>query len=175
TLAIEINGAVHTLAAQAGITSFKIPLALGKPTFRLVRNGRLSINMTGPWEIKRELKTQDFLYRLGSSSRPFVPFLSNDRTPMAVCAPPTGLTCTPVGRTVQLRWTPSPDAVSGYRVYRASDPAGPYTLLSPNSVTATTYTDPTPPKSATYLVSAVKVAEQQEPVESEKLLVNYTR
>lgn len=48
------------------------------------------------------------------------------------------------GATIALTWTPSPDAVSGYYIYRASAQNGPYTLLTASAVAGTSYTDSAP-------------------------------
>ena len=42
---------------------------------------------------------------------------------------------------IDLAWTPSPDAVAGYHVYRSASAAGPFTRLTANLLTGTTYTD----------------------------------
>ena len=41
TLEIELGGKTHSRQADKGVTSFKVPLAPGKPLFRIVRDGRV--------------------------------------------------------------------------------------------------------------------------------------
>ncbi len=73
TLAIELNGTVHTTTAEPGLRSFRVPLpATGhaRPSFRLIRDGKVAAQVTSAFEINNDgLMWQDFLYRAGSSSR----------------------------------------------------------------------------------------------------------
>src|SRR5262249_22721181 len=74
---------------------------------------------------------------------------------MHVVTPPSGLTIP--GGTL-LSWSASPDTVLGYYVYRAADPSGPYTRLTPSLIAATTFLDTNPSGGAvTYMVRAVKL------------------
>lgn len=50
-LVAVVGGVAHTLAAPAGITSFKVPLAPGVPVFSLQRNGSNVFSGAGPIEI----------------------------------------------------------------------------------------------------------------------------
>lgn len=77
TLEIEIAGNTYKQEAAAGITSFKVPLALGRPRFRLVRDGAPVIEFESAFEIRDKVEFQDFLYRAGSSSRPPVELIAN--------------------------------------------------------------------------------------------------
>ena len=75
-------------------------------------------------------------------------------------APPAGLTAVRRGaRAVKLAWSASAENVAGYHVYRALDPAGPFTRLTNSLVTATTFTDAAPPGGAIHMVRAVKLEE----------------
>jgi len=74
--------------------------------------------------------------------------------------PPRNLSAVSSGGQATVRWTPSTDtAVQGYYVYRASTGTGPFTLLTPQAQTGTTYTDSTvtPAQNYVYMVRAVKV------------------
>ena len=53
-------------------------------------------------------------------------------------------------------WAASPDSVVGYHVYRAADPAGPFTRLTSNPVTGTSFTDSSG-AGGTYMVRALKL------------------
>ena len=55
------------------MTSFKVPLASGRPAFRLLRDGRASVALKSAFEIADKVVYQDMLYRGGSSSRLPVP------------------------------------------------------------------------------------------------------
>lgn len=52
---------------SAGITIVTAPLELGRPSFRLLRNGRIVIDETGLHEVRGTSEFQDLLYRAGSS------------------------------------------------------------------------------------------------------------
>ncbi len=72
--------------------------------------------------------------------------------------PPSGLTSTLTGNSVNLNWSASTDAVVGYHVYRATNSAGPYMRLTSTIVTSTSFSDiPPPANTYTYLVRAVKL------------------
>ncbi|HYG73713.1 MAG TPA: PA14 domain-containing protein, partial [Planctomycetota bacterium] len=76
---------------------------------------------------------------------------------MHIVAPPSGFTATS-GTGVSLSWTASTDTVVGYHVYRSANATGPFTRLTTNLVTGTSYTDSSPPAGAlTYMVRAVKL------------------
>ncbi|PYI81091.1 MAG: hypothetical protein DME26_20410, partial [Verrucomicrobia bacterium] len=72
-------------------------------------------------------------------------------------APPGTLGGTASAGSVALAWTPSPDSVAGYHVYRATSAAGPFTRLTSSLLTSTTFDDSSAPSGATYLVRAVKL------------------
>jgi hypothetical protein len=72
-------------------------------------------------------------------------------------APPASLGGTSSGGAVTLTWTPSPDSVAGYHVYRGTSANGPFTRLTGSLLTATSYTDASAPAGATYMVRAVKL------------------
>lgn len=60
---------------------------------------------------------------------------------MHIVAPPGALGAAPGDGAPTLNWTASPDASSGYHVYRATDAGGPYVRLTSTPVTGTSYTD----------------------------------
>ncbi len=58
---------------------------------------------------------------------------------------------------VELNWKASEDSVAGYHIYRALSQDGPYTRLTTNLVTGTTYTDNSPvPDTLYYQVRAIR-------------------
>lgn len=69
-LEIEIAGRVERKDAPAGMTSFKIPLAAGRPAFRALRGGRPVVSVKSAFEIVERIAVQDLMYRGGSSDRP---------------------------------------------------------------------------------------------------------
>jgi regulation of enolase protein 1 (concanavalin A-like superfamily) len=72
--------------------------------------------------------------------------------------PASGLSGSPNGSAVNLSWTASTDSnLVGYHVYRAGSANGPFTRLTSSPVTTTSFTDSSPPNSATYMVRAVKL------------------
>ena len=72
-------------------------------------------------------------------------------------APPAGLTITDA----TLSWEPSADrdleGFRGYHVYRAADRSGPFTRLTSDPVSGTSWTDPQPPAEAVYQVRAIRL------------------
>jgi hypothetical protein len=71
--------------------------------------------------------------------------------------PPGTLGGTAVAGSVTLTWTPSPDSLLGYHVYRATSAAGPFTRVTGSLLAATTFVDTSAPSGATYMVRAVKL------------------
>ncbi|QNT69411.1 hypothetical protein HQ394_08865 [Defluviicoccus vanus] len=76
-LQISLGGKATPQDALAGITSFRIPLAAGKPTFKLIRNGLTKIKLTSAFQIRNTTTWQDLLYRGGGSTRPVVDMVAN--------------------------------------------------------------------------------------------------
>lgn len=68
TLKISIAGKNYQQEANAGITSFKVPLDEGKPDFKIVRNGIAVQQMSGRHTIDNKIDVQDMSY-LGVSSK----------------------------------------------------------------------------------------------------------
>lgn len=63
-----INGRA-AMDAPPGLTSLRAPLAAGRPSFRLLRDNRVVIDLESTFEIRESSKYQDLLYHGGSSSR----------------------------------------------------------------------------------------------------------
>jgi len=71
-------------------------------------------------------------------------------------APPRDLQLQPADGAASLQWKPSPDAVSGYHVYRGSSPYGPFTRISADVIGDTRFTDTLPDlRQTNYQVKAV--------------------
>jgi len=76
---------------------------------------------------------------------------------MHVTLPPSGLTAVETSG-VTLNWTAATETVAGYHVYRSPNATGPFTRISSNLVTGTTFNEASPPAgSLTYMVRAVKL------------------
>src|SRR6185369_15240129 len=74
-----------------------------------------------------------------------------------VVAPPTGLSATTNGATVNLAWTPSIDPVVGYHVYRMSAADGSFTRLTSSPVIAPSFIDNGATGAVNYMVRAVSL------------------
>ena len=73
-------------------------------------------------------------------------------------APPAGLSASFGAGSAVLNWSASPDAVSGYHVYRAGAAGGPFSRLTASLVTATNFAETNPsPGASYYMVRAVKL------------------
>jgi autotransporter-associated beta strand protein len=75
-------------------------------------------------------------------------------------APPRDLAGASAGGQISLSWTaPAETAVQGYHVYRAATPAGPFTRLTEDPLSGTSFADAavTPGQSYTYLVRTLKL------------------
>ncbi len=60
-LEISIDGITHRKQVPAGIQSFTIPLTLGTPAFRLIRDGKTIIEHQGAWEISDQIEYSNLL------------------------------------------------------------------------------------------------------------------
>lgn len=69
-LEIEVGGALTSQDAEAGITSFKVPLREGTPVFRLVRDDGVVLELTGQDSISNDIVFQDLLYRADYAAIP---------------------------------------------------------------------------------------------------------
>ena len=103
-------------------------------------------------------QNNDSLYASGLYSRWVHIALMGDPTlRMHIVAPPSGLLAiTNATGGVDLSWNPSPDTVLGDHVYRAPTAAGPFTRLTTNLITGTSYTDSAVTTNV-YMVRAVKL------------------
>jgi hypothetical protein len=72
-------------------------------------------------------------------------------------APVVALTGSLSGSTATLSWDASAEASLGYHVYRADSPVGPFTRITTQPVTASTFVDATATSGLTYMVRAVKL------------------
>lgn len=61
TLEITIDGKTHRKEVSAGIQSFAIPLTLGTPSFRLVRDGKTVVERQGAWTITDQIEYSNLL------------------------------------------------------------------------------------------------------------------
>ena len=85
----------------------------------------------------------------------YISLIGDPTLRMEPLAAPAGLTAIASAGVVTLRWSPSTDTITGYYVYRASSPAGPFTRLTGTLVTGTNYTDSVSSGTFTYMVRAV--------------------
>lgn len=102
----------------------------------------------------------DQLYRTQWNVLPRAVYVSLMGDPTLRCdvvAPPAGLTVSTNDSIALLSWNPSPDEVLGYYVYRAGSFEGPYTRLTPNPVTGTSFSDAPPEGVSFYQVRALKL------------------
>lgn len=123
---------------------FMHPMGLGEP---LGSAARLTQNNTG-------------LYRNQSNSSAHlvhIALMGDPSLRLLPVAPPASLGGSLAGTSATLGWTPSPDPVLGYHVYRAASASGPFTRLTGALLTGTTFVDVSAPAGATYMVRAVKL------------------
>ena len=100
------------------------------------------------------------LYQNQSNALPravFINLLGDPTLRMEPVAPPSGLGAAQAGNAASLTWQPSTDAVMGYHVYRAADPAGPFIRLTSIPLMGTSYQDDSPfsLQTRTYMVRAL--------------------
>ncbi len=73
-------------------------------------------------------------------------------------APPSSLKAARGGtQGATLSWAASTDSLTGYNVYRASDPDGPFTKLNDSLVTRESFSDPAANNGAVYMVRGVRI------------------
>ncbi|MFN0035054.1 MAG: hypothetical protein ACKVUS_08310, partial [Saprospiraceae bacterium] len=96
------------------------------------------------WETMNTQFNNGFFGSAGESGA-HVALLGDPTLRAHVVKPATNLTAAAMGcNGVVLNWTASPDAVTGYHIYRALSQDGPYLRLTVSPITATTYTDNAP-------------------------------
>jgi hypothetical protein len=84
------------------------------------------------------------LYQNQSNALPravFINLLGDPTLRLESVAPPSQLKALSTNGAVALSWSPSPDAVLGYHVYRSASPGGPFTRLTDSPLIDTAYTD----------------------------------
>jgi hypothetical protein len=126
----------NLLRAQLGSTTYGLASAWsGRPYWYFHHMGvgetlgygaRLSQNNNG---------TYDGAFNLGV----WAGLMGDPTLRMNAVAPPSALRAGWSGGMTVLSWTPSPDSVLGYNVYRAAGPNGPYTRVNGALVTGTSY------------------------------------
>lgn len=72
TLELTVGGKTTTQSVAAGMTSVRVPLAEGTPSFRLLRGGAAVATVMSGFPINNSITYQDLLYRSGSSTRALV-------------------------------------------------------------------------------------------------------
>jgi hypothetical protein len=73
TLEIEQGGQVARQEAAAGLTAFSTPCQLGRPIFRIVRDGKTAVETVSAWKITDHGEVENPIYFGGSSTRPWAP------------------------------------------------------------------------------------------------------
>jgi hypothetical protein len=73
TLEIDQGGGVERHEAQAGLTAFSVEARVGRPVFRIVRNGQAALETTSAWKISDKGIVENPIYFGGSSTRPWAP------------------------------------------------------------------------------------------------------
>lgn len=116
TLQIQLGEQTLTRAAEAGITSFTVPLVEGTPEFKLVRGGKTLIHTRSRWIISDSIVWSDLMYYAGCSSR----------EPNLALLPPQ-----PAGAVLSLRC----NQTWGPLVYDASPSRHHGRLSDPNAIT----------------------------------------
>ncbi len=69
TISISTSSGTVSRAVGGGVSAMTVPLAPGRPTFRLKRNGVVLIELQSDFVIQSASPFQDFLYRGGGSAR----------------------------------------------------------------------------------------------------------
>jgi len=86
----------------------------------------------------------------------YIALMGDPTLRMDAVAPPAGLAAAQNGDLVRLNWSPSPDPIIGYHVYRALANTGPFTRRTISPLTGNSFTDvAVPPGTYTYMVRAV--------------------
>jgi hypothetical protein len=66
---IQTGNGIVSKDVPAGVNTLRAPLAPGRPSFGLARDGKSVLNFTSAFEVRRSSDFQDLLYHGGSSSR----------------------------------------------------------------------------------------------------------
>lgn len=84
----------------------------------------------------------------------YVALLGDPTLRMEPIAPVSNLTASKGNHGIALKWTVSKDDVTGYHIYRAASPTGPFARLTDSPITGTSFTD-SGSTGGTYMVRAV--------------------
>ena len=77
TLEIELNGKRTRSDVQAGLQVLRFPASPGRPVFRILRNGQISLQKISDWQIEANSTRPIPDYFGGSTTRPFYPIPAN--------------------------------------------------------------------------------------------------
>jgi fibronectin type 3 domain-containing protein len=103
--------------------------------------------------------TASFTPTLAGTSSGTIAVTSNATNP-ALSIPLSGTGTTQVQHQVTLSWTASTSQVAGYKIYRASNPNGQFSVLNTGLINTTTYVDQTVSSGMTYYYYATAVDNQ---------------
>ncbi len=138
------SGNVLTATYSGFPHTIYFPMALGEPigyAIQLTQNNSTN-SLYPPWNT--------------GSGQVHIALLGDPTLRMHPVRPPIALNTTS-GAGVQLSWNNSPDANAGYHVYRATAPEGPYTRITQEPVSSTSYSDNVAAGNYLYMVRAVKL------------------
>lgn len=134
-------------------------MALGGTTgeaARLTQNNRF---LNTPDDVTPTFGPSIYLPQTSKAGGTHITLMGDPTLRLLAVAPPTALTMTKNDRDYPvLSWTASADATLGYHIYRAARADGPFTRITAQPVTATTWTDTSIRTGTyTYQVKAVKL------------------
>jgi hypothetical protein len=69
---IEQNGQEFRTSASAGLATLSVPVQVGRPVFRIIRDQNVILETESNWEVKLGGAVENPVYHGGSSTRPFV-------------------------------------------------------------------------------------------------------
>jgi hypothetical protein len=94
----------------------------------------------------------------GASGEVHIALMGDPTLRLFAVAPASNVTAVNGKGSVAINWTASTDTVVGYYVYRSTSPTGPFTRITNNLVTGTSFTDTTVKTgNYTYMVRAIKL------------------
>ena len=148
------GGAIATIAPSGLSNAFIGDVAtstLFKSLFGIGHNRLISAGATA-------LRTSMWSQNMVVDSQSYT-FLGDPATRLVTPAPaaPSGLAASAGNGQVTLSWTASPDPVTGYRIQRATAPAGPYVTATCDPLTATSCVDRTVINATAYYYYAVSL------------------
>jgi hypothetical protein len=123
---------------------------------RLTQNNRF---LNSPDDITPTFGPSIYLPQTSKAGGAHITLMGDPTLRLLAVAPPTKLVITKNDQdNPVLSWTASADAALGYHIYRATTPEGPFTRLTTDPITTTTWTDPSVTTGIyTYQVKAVKL------------------